>query len=155
MTNNSWQRHVKKQVVDDESRIVGNFIEKHFPERYISIREKQFRRLMFGEILVKEALLAQAEAGRLYRVIARSPDPLRLRKVTPHYVRLLFANRQVASLLMLYQRVDKTTDPASDYAAAAALREVVAQDVITYKEVAADPAFGTRALAYLGIYPTR
>ena len=106
MANNSWQRLVKQALVDDEGRLIRQFVNEQTLGAELSIRSKgqvlKFRRLGYGDILTEEDLLACAERRELYRLIGRSP--IRLRSASRRLVKLLIANRQVAPLAMLYAR---------------------------------------------------
>ena len=106
MGNNSWQRLVKQMLVDDEGRLMRQFVNEQTLGAELSIRSKgqtlQFRRLGYGDILTKEELLALAERRELYRLIGRSP--IKLRSASRRLVELLILNHQIAALAMLYIR---------------------------------------------------
>ncbi|MGE5298775.1 MAG: hypothetical protein ACM3KF_01925 [Acidobacteriota bacterium] len=106
MGNNSWQRLVKQMLVDDEGRLMRQFVNEQTLGAELSIRSKgqilKFRRLGYGDILTAQDLLARAERRELYRLTSHSP--ITLRSASRRLVELLIANRQVAPLAMLYAR---------------------------------------------------
>ncbi len=107
--NNSWQQHARRLLVDEsrQQEATMRFIQDHTLGAELTIRSQgqpvQFRRLTFGEIIAKDKLLERAGRDELYRLTGRSP--IKLRVANRHLVALLIANQQVASVAMLYTRV--------------------------------------------------